>query len=56
MKHSSTRDLVEGGEVSGWNPFINSLLHLSEQLEELGIVYADGKAAYAELEEKHNYA
>ena len=43
-----------GDEVSGWNPFLNSLLHLAEELEELGIVYADGQVAYVELEEKHN--
>jgi hypothetical protein len=44
-----------GDEVSGWNPFLASLLHLAEQLEELGIVYADGQAIYVELDEKHDY-
>jgi hypothetical protein len=38
-----------GDEVPGWNPFLNSLLHLAEQLEELGIVYADGQATYVEV-------
>lgn len=37
-----------GDEVSEWNPFFNSLLHLAEQLEDLGIVYADGEAVYIE--------
>ena len=43
-----------GDEVSGWNPFLTSLLHLSEQLEELGIVYAEGEAAYVESGEVRN--
>jgi hypothetical protein len=37
---------VVGDEVSGWNPFLDSLLYLAEQLEELGIVYSDGQAVY----------
>jgi hypothetical protein len=37
-----------GDESLGWNPFLKSLVDLSNQLEELGIVYADGKASYIE--------
>lgn len=37
-----------GAEASGWDPFLNSLLHLTEQLEEFGVVYADGQAIYVE--------
>ena len=40
-----------GDEVSGWNPFLTSLLHLAEQLEKLGIVYAGGEAVYVETVE-----
>jgi len=43
-----------GDEVSGWNPFLTSLLHLAEQLEELGIVYADGQAVYVEPAEAYH--
>jgi hypothetical protein len=43
-----------GDEASGWNPFLNSLLHLAEQLEELGIIYAEGEATYIELAEIHH--
>jgi len=39
-----------GDEVSGWNPFLISLLHIAEQLEELGIVYAEGEAVYVEAD------
>jgi len=39
---------VGGGAVVEWNPFIKSIIELSEDLEELGIVYADGKATYIE--------
>jgi hypothetical protein len=34
-----------GDEVSGWDLFFTSLLHLTEQLEELGIVYADDESS-----------
>jgi len=37
-----------GDEVSSWNPFFNSLLHLAEQLEELGIMYFDEQTIYLE--------
>jgi hypothetical protein len=40
--------ILVGDEVSGWNPFLTSLLHLSEQLEELGVVYAEKQAIYVE--------
>ena len=43
-----------GDGVSGWNPLLASLLHLSEKLEEFGIVYAEGKAVYAESAEVRN--
>ena len=45
-----------GDEVSGWNPFLNSLLYLIGQLEELGVVYADEQATYVEPAGKHNHA
>jgi hypothetical protein len=35
-------------EVFGWNPFLTSLLQLTEKLEELGVVYAEGEAVYIE--------
>ncbi len=35
-----------GDEVPGWNPFLDSLLHLTEKLEEIGIVYTGGEVAY----------
>lgn len=38
-------------KASGWNPFLISLLGLSEELEVLGIVYVDGNATYLELRE-----
>jgi hypothetical protein len=41
-----------GDETPGWNPFLISLLHLAEELEELDIVYADGQATYIELIEE----
>jgi hypothetical protein len=37
-----------GDEVSGWNPFLNSLLDLVEELEELGVMYAKKQAFYVE--------
>ncbi len=40
-----------GAEVSGWSPFLTSLLQLAEQLEELGIVYADMHAVCVESAE-----
>jgi hypothetical protein len=40
--------IMVGDEVSGWNPLLNSLLCLAEQLEELGVVYAKGKTVYVE--------
>jgi len=43
-----------GDEAFGWNPFLISLLHLAEQLEELGIVYAEGEAMYVEQAEVRN--
>jgi hypothetical protein len=43
-----------GDEVSVWNPFLDSLLHLAEQLEEFGIIYADGQATYVETMEAKN--
>jgi hypothetical protein len=43
-----------GDEVSGWNPFFTSLLHLTEKLEELGVVYAEGEAVYIEATEIRN--
>ncbi len=43
-----------GDEVPGWNPFLDSLLHLTEKLEEIGIVYADGQAVYIEAVEVRN--
>lgn len=43
-----------GDEVAGWNPFLNSLLRLSEELEELGIVYTNDEAVYVEADEARN--
>jgi hypothetical protein len=42
---------LAGDEASGWNPLLNRLLHLAEQLEELGIIYAGGQVVFIELEE-----
>ena len=35
-----------GDEVSVWNPLIDCLLHLSKQLEDLGVIYADSQVTY----------
>lgn len=40
--------LMVGDEVSGWNPFLSSMIHLANQLEELGVVYAEKQAIYVE--------
>jgi hypothetical protein len=44
-----------GDEVSGWNPFLNSLISLAEKLGKLGIIYCEDGVTYVELEEKHSY-
>jgi hypothetical protein len=43
-----------GDEVSRWNPFLTSLVHLARKLEELGIVYTAGEAVYVEVAEVRN--
>lgn len=35
---------MAGDEVGGWDPFLYSVLHLAEQIEELGVVYIGGQA------------
>lgn len=40
--------MLVGDEASSW---LTAYLQLAEQLEELGIVYAEGQAVYVEFEE-----
>lgn len=52
MSLTKVRDLGRlygvGDEVARWNPLLTSLVHLSEELEELGIVYTEEQAIYIE--------
>lgn len=34
--------------VDGWTPFLRNLIDLVEELEELGVVYANNQASYIE--------
>jgi hypothetical protein len=53
-KHTTLLFGLVGDEVSGWNPFLTSLVQLAEKLEGLGIVYAEGQATYIESEGIHH--